>query len=288
MPICDLLQKEIAVISLSQLAKVLGGVVSGRSVLCPGPLHSPKDRSLCVTPADAMPAGFICQNFAGDDWRTCRDHVLARIGHASRERAPPVDRTAAAVKLWNKSQDPGQLVRDYHALRGLKLPDDVAGRVVRFHQRCPWRTGGGLIEHRPAMILAFRNIADDRLTAIHRVALAPDGTKIGRMMLGAVGGAAIKVDGDADIEQGLAVGEGYETALAGRQLGFAPVWALGSAGAIATLPVLSGIDSITILAETDDAGANARAARTCARAWVGAGREALIAIRTLRAISTTW
>jgi putative DNA primase/helicase len=117
--------------------------------------------------------------------------------------------------------------------------------------------------------LAFRSIADDRLTAIHRVALAPDGTKIGRKMLGPVGGTAIKVDADENVEQGLAIGEGYETGPAGRQLGFRPSWALGSAGAIASFPVLSGIDALTILAETDDSGANARNARICARAWVG-------------------
>jgi putative DNA primase/helicase len=266
--------------ALQQLARALGGVVSGDSVLCPGPLHSPKDRSLCITPSATAPDGFIAHSFAGDDWRVCRDHVLQQIGHAKRERrrSPPADRSEVAVMLWNKSSDPTRLVRDYHALRGLTLPDDVAGRVVRFHPRCPWRGDDGLIEYRPAMILAFRSIADDRLTAIHRVALAPDATKVGRKMLGAVGGAAIKVDDDTDIEQGLAIGEGYESALAGRQLGFRPVWALGSAGAIAALPVLSGIDTITIIAETDDAGANARNARICAQAWDAAGREAHIVV----------
>jgi hypothetical protein len=126
------------------------------------------------------------------------------------------------------------------------------------------------------MILAFRSIADDRLTAIHRVALAPDGSKVGRRMLGTVGGAAIKVDDDTDVEQGLAVAEGYESALAGRQLGFRPAWALGSAGAIAALPVLGGVEAITFLTETDDAGANARAVAACGRHWLAAGREVIL------------
>jgi hypothetical protein len=61
-------------------------------------------------------------------------------------------------------------------------------------------------------------------------------------------------------------------------LGFQPVWALGSAGAIAAFSVLPGVDALTILAETDDGGANARAARRCARAWIAAGRETAIAM----------
>jgi len=66
---------------------------------------------------------------------------------------------------------------------------------------------------------------------------------------------------------------------------FAPVWArteksgfaLGSAGAIATFPVLPGVDALTILAETDDSGANARAARACGNRWAAAEREVIIA-----------
>jgi hypothetical protein len=266
--------------TLPQLARVLGGIVAGSSVLCPGPGHSPRDRSLSVTPSATAEDGYIVFSHAGDDWRACREHVRQRIGHGqvAHRRIAEHARSNLAGMLWEKSVDPTQIVRDYHTLRGLTLPDDVAGRVVRFHQRCPWRGDDGLIEYRPAMICAFRRIIDDRLVAVHRVALAPDGTKIGRKMLGPVGGAAIKVDDDTNVEQGLFVGEGYETALAGRLLGFRPVWALGSAVAIATMPVLAGIDALTLLAETDDSGANARGARMCARAWRAAGREAYLVV----------
>jgi hypothetical protein len=125
------------------------------------------------------------------------------------------------------------------------------------------------------MILAFRNIETNRLTGIHRVALAPDGTKIGRMMLGTIAGAAIKIDPEENVEQGLVIGEGYETCLAGRMMNFCPVWATGSAGGIAVFPALSGIDALTVLAETDDSGANARAIEVCGRRWLAAGREVL-------------
>jgi hypothetical protein len=121
------------------------------------------------------------------------------------------------------------------------------------------------------MITAFRSIADDTLQAIHRTALTPDGQKIGRKMLGPVAGAAIKIDCDTDVEQGLTVCEGFETGLAGRAMGFRPVWALGSAGAIKTFPVLAGIDCLTILGEPD--AANAAAVQECGNRWTDAGRE---------------
>jgi hypothetical protein len=112
--------------------------------------------------------------------------------------------------------------------------------------------------------------------AVHRTALTPQGGKIGRKMLGPVAGAAIKLDADADVTTGLHLGEGIETCLAARQLGFKPTWALGSAGAIAAFPLLSGIECLSLLAETDDGGANARAIEQCGNRWADAGREVIV------------
>ena len=100
------------------------------------------------------------------------------------------------------------------------------------------------------------------------------GEKIDRMMLGPVAGAAIKIDDNTDVEQGLTIGEGFETCLAARGLGFRPIWALGSAGPIGTFPVLASIEALTILRESDKKGTNAAAAQACARRWIAAGREA--------------
>jgi putative DNA primase/helicase len=66
-------------------------------------------------------------------------------------------------------------------------------------------------------------------------------------MLGAAGGTAVKLDPDPCVTLGLVVGEGVETCLSARQLGLKPVWALGSVGAIRAVPVLSGIEALTIL-----------------------------------------
>lgn len=273
--------------ALRSMALALGGDVAGSSVICPGPGHSARDRSLSVTPAPAAAEGFLVYSHAGDDWRDCRDHVLSRLGgsrvqeRAQRSRPvtpPTADRTAVAIALWKSASDPrGTRVERYLSTRGLDLPDDIAGRVARYHDACPWRAADGSIERQPAMLTAFRSIADDRLVAVHRTLLSEDGRKLDRRMLGPVGGAAIKIDGDQDVEQALTICEGFETGLAGRELGFRPVWALGSAGAIGALAVLSGIDALTILAETDDSGANERAARACGNRWSAADREVILA-----------
>ena len=102
------------------------------------------------------------------------------------------------------------------------------------------------------MIAAFRSVDDDTLTAVHRVALRPDGSKIDRRMLGITHRAAIKIGTPANGE--LAIGEGIETCMATRQLhGFAAAWAVGSAGAIAHFPVLAHISHLILIGELDRA-----------------------------------
>ncbi|RXG85350.1 AAA family ATPase [Bradyrhizobium zhanjiangense] len=62
-------------ISLQQLASALGGEISGKQILAPGPGHSPKDRSLSIRLDETAPDGFVVHSFSGDDPIVCRDHV---------------------------------------------------------------------------------------------------------------------------------------------------------------------------------------------------------------------
>jgi hypothetical protein len=107
------------------------------------------------------------------------------------------------------------------------------------------------------MVAALRSIRTDEITGIHRTALTPEGTKIGRKMYGTAGGAAIMLDGHPG--PSLTIGEGIETTLSARQLGFGAAWALGSVGAIAAFPVLPGVSSLSLLEEVDQSGASAKA-----------------------------
>jgi putative DNA primase/helicase len=292
-------------IDTSNIARALGGEVSGRgTVSCPGPGHSPKDRSLSVRLDPSAPDGFLIFSHAGDDWRECRDYVRYKLGlpawepgDEQRRNVTPhhidkwdlaaieaeanegprawtedeIPRIAAARRIWKEAQDPrGTLAEKYlREHRKLDLPDDLAGRVLRFHAHCPWRNENtGHTDRLPALIVPFRSIDDDAITAVHRIAINADATKRGRRMLGIVHRAAIKLDAPGER---LAIGEGVETCMAAHQLGYAPAWALGSVGAISFFPLIQGVKQLMILGER--CTANARAIQICGTRWRKAGRR---------------
>jgi putative DNA primase/helicase len=256
---------------------------------------------MSVTLDQSAPDGFLVHSFAGDDSIACRDHVRALAGlpawvPSSGDRASmprPVivpaqpdeeeERRAAwlqtrVLALWEEARDPrGSIVEAYLASRALVLPDEVAKTVLRFHPACPWKDANGNLLKVPAMIAAMRCIHTNRLKAVHRTRLTLDGKKVDRRMLGDATEVAIKLDPDEAVTMGLVVGEGIETCLAARQIGLRPAWALGSVGMIQTLSVLPGVEAITLLAETDKKGANARAIDTCGTRWHEAGRAVIVA-----------
>ena len=186
--------------------------------------------------------------------------------------SPQTDTTAAALAIWEEARNPtGTLGELYFNKRSLRISADVAGDVLRFH-------GALLFDgHRvPGLVALFRDVLTDEPTGIQRVFLQRNGERIARRMLGRVRGAAIKLDGDAEVAEGLHICEGFETGTAARTLRFKPVWAVGSAGGIQKFPVLPGVEALSIFLETDDQGANERAAQKCAKRWAEASREVLL------------
>jgi hypothetical protein len=264
--------------SAREAAAALGGQATGTAALiCPGPGHSPRDRSLSVRLDPASPDGFVVHSFAGDDSLACRDHVRGllglgqwRPGGPAPQQRPKVttdggDLGAWGLRLWAEARDAkGTLAERYLASRGLGL-DDRAREALRFHPSCPFGKG----TRHPCMVALYRDLRTDKPVAIQRTALTAEGEKIDRMMAGPVAGAAVKLDPDDEVTLGLVVAEGVESALAARMLGYRPTWALGSAGAIANLPVLGGIEGLTIAGEEGEA--SARAAHECGRRWLAAG-----------------
>jgi putative DNA primase/helicase len=293
---------------LRAVARALGGRAAGRdTVLAPGPGHSHRDRSLAVRFDPTAPDGFLIFSHAGDDWKICRDHVRERLGLLSwrpgdeqRRIIPPQHvakwdlsaveadtedlcartedellRIKAAQRLWNEGLDPRRTLAERYLReqRKLDVPSELAGSILRFHPRCPWRNEStGTIDKVPALIAPFRSIHDDAITGIQRIALTSEGTKRGRRMLGVVHRAAIKLD--APTGDKLAIGEGVETAMAARQLGFMPVWAVGSVGAISFFPLIDYVKQLLILGESGDA--SARAIKFCGKRWRKAGRHVRI------------
>jgi putative DNA primase/helicase len=258
--------------------------------------------------SNAAPDGFVIYSHAGDDWRTCRDYVRSKLGlpawqpgdgreHQRTIPASLVDkwdfgtvdaqaedgrrseddliRIGRARAIWDEAGDPRRTAAEsYLRSRALDVTDDLAGAVLRFHPRTPWRNENtGRTDYVPCMIAAFRSIDDDAVTAVHRIRVdQPDRwPKTDRRMLGVVHRAAVKL-GSHNGE--LAIGEGVETCLAASQLGLGSAWALGSVGAISFFPLVNGVSKLTILAETGSA--SGRSVQICGRRWRRAGRRVFV------------
>lgn len=289
------------------LAKALGGDVAGRNnVLCPGPGHSPRDRSLSVTFTTGD--DFTVFSHAGDDWRACKDHVRHRLGldgstvperNSARsfsrlEKASgalgfgstcpksdltghlPSDRTARAISLWHDARPIGGTpAAVYLASRGVAYQ----GKALRWHPSCPFGKG----VRYGCMIALVRNIITNEPQAIHRTALDADGHKIDRKAFGPVGGGAVKLTDDADVSRVIAIGEGIETALSIRELpdlSNLPIWSVLSANGISTFPALPGIESVWIAADNDLSGTGQNAARVAGERLHAAGIEVIILAST--------
>ncbi|MGE9007051.1 DUF7146 domain-containing protein [Leptospira interrogans] len=260
--------------NISFAAKALGGDVAGRGVLCPGPGHSARDRSLSVTFNGDDLTVF---SRAGDDWRECKDYVRARLGlggFTPSDPRPKVrqldepegrERTRRAMTIWHEALPiAGTPAEAYLASRGVSYQ----GEALRWHPFCPFGK-----ERLGCMVALVRNIVTDEPQAVHRTAIDAAGKKLshlgsnGRLSFGPVGGGAVKLTDDADVSTVIAIGEGIETALSICELtdlGNMPVWSVLSAGGITAFPVLPGIESVWIAADNDASGTGQKAARAVA------------------------
>jgi hypothetical protein len=146
-------------------------------------------------------------------------------------------------------------------------------RVFRYHPSCPF---GG--ERLPCLLALIRDIKTDAPVAIHRTALTTDNPprRLDRKSLGPTSGGAIKISPDHEVHSGLLIGEGIETVFsASKLLQFKPVWSLIDKNGVANFPVLSGIESVTVAVDNDDAGRYA--SRQCIDRLTRAGIEVITA-----------
>jgi hypothetical protein len=272
------------ILDIRTIARAMGGdVINRTSANVPGPGHSRADRSLSITIKRSAPGGFVVYSHAGDDPIECRDYVRQRLGLEQwapgrrNEQAPPFVVTDAgpdpqkernkafALRIWGEAADPrGTLVETYlREHRGLKLPDDLAGPVIRFHSSLYYDPQTRL----PGMLCLMRNIETDEPTGIHRTFLDRyTAAKIDRRMFGIAKGAAIKLDPVSGDNQ--TIGEGVETVMSAREAGYRPAWALGSSVAVRTFPVLRRPSELTILEENDPT--SRRDVKLCAKRYLAA------------------
>jgi hypothetical protein len=252
--------------ALRSWARALGGTVSGRGVICPGPGHSARDRSLSVTPSVTAPNGFLVNSFAGDDPLVCLDYIRAKLGlpefspERSRKRATGWQSEPAGHR---NSGEPAKAVtqppdnaRKAAWLWGLREPVSEscpAGLYLRQTRRY-----GGPIpptlgylppngEHPPAMIAAFGFCEEPELgmidppsnvTGLHITRLTPDGRKAPidpvKIMLGPTAGLPIVLAPANDL-LAIDITEGIETGLSVLEWRSAGLWVAGAAGRMPAL-----------------------------------------------------
>src|SRR5262249_5083420 len=182
--------------------------------------------------------------------------------------ADELKRIADARRIWDQGQpiDGTPEVAGYLTARGGL---DVSGckNELRYNPTTVWE-----LERRKCLLVAYRNLDTNEVTGISRILLdEPERwPKTHRKMLGVVRLAAAKL---ATVTNTLAVAEGVETALAANMLGHGPACALGSAGAVASLPVLHAIERLILLQENNDA--SKEAVDRCGRRWMRAGRNVI-------------
>ena len=149
-----------------------------------------------------------------------------------------------------------------HRQLDLAKVGDLDLRVLRWHHGIR------------AVVALMTDAITGEPTGVHRTFLNPDGTKRERKMLARKG--VIRLTPDEDVTMGLSITEGIETGLAVLASGWAPVWAAGDAGGIGKFPVLSGVEALTIWADTDESTTGIEAARKCADRWLSDCREVRI------------
>jgi hypothetical protein len=281
--------------SAAELTRRLGGRWHGRYGIAHCIVHRDQNPSLSIIDGERGP---ILKCFAGCDWRSIRDELRCRgllhtehlgshgqprqrfAGTRAPRKQAQDEGSARALALWEESRQLAELALKYFSSRRIfnldALPDMHS--VLRFHPRCPFGPGA----RHPCIIGLWTDTLTCKPKAIHRTALKPDGSKLGRMSLGPMAGCVLRLWPDETVTTGLVIGEGLETTLYGalrlehRGTLLRPAWAAGDAGHVAKFPVLPGIESLTILADNDSSGRGQRAAYECERKWVAAGREVIV------------
>ena len=172
-------------------------------------------------------------------------------------------RIAKAQGLWHEATSiRGSLGEQYfREHRHLDVAQLEVSHALRWH--------GGI----RAVVALMTDPMSVAPLGIHRTFLGPNGAKLERKMLGPQG--VVRLSADDAVTTGLGVTEGIEDGIAVMLSAWRPVWAAASAGGISKLPVLAGVQALTIFADADTAGL--QAAETCRDRWRAAGREVVIA-----------
>jgi hypothetical protein len=179
-------------------------------------------------------------------------------------------RIARAQAIWRETVDLREVPAAVAYLESRGLGDvPVDHDRLRAHPHCP-RPGH---PPGPTIVAPVNDPATGHVVGVWRIALTPEGRKLGRYGLGPSAGCASRLWHVAPGEM-LAITEGIEDALAARTLLGIPAWAALSASGMSKLELPAWVGPVLIVADADDAGR--QAARALWRRSRQAGRAARI------------
>ncbi|MDQ5897271.1 MAG: toprim protein [Pseudomonadota bacterium] len=213
---------------------------------------------------------------AAGETRPARPAPVVRAVAPEPERHQRETLSPYGRRLWASSLPlAGTVGADYLTARGcFTPPEDGDLRFLPAH-RHPLGDYIG-----PALVALVTDIETCTSISLHITWVRPDGTKAdtpgpARLLLGGhrKAGGVIRLWPDEAVTHGLAVGEGIESCLSLAHA-FTPVWSCIDAGNLAALPVLAGVEALTVARDNDPAGR--RAAQTVAERWAAAGAEVAI------------
>jgi putative DNA primase/helicase len=239
--------------------------------------------------------------FPADGWRDTKPRErrpAPRIEPTKEEINQEKRRTEMVRRLWGETVDPRGTLAETYLARERGLPgvlDDRLAKTLRFHGSCHFRDGDALVRG-PALIAALR---DPRLVmgqcgrlgdldeverailsdpsyviAVQRIRLTQDGKKVERRSLGQMQNACVFVGSIWEFfyRAEACIGEGVETMLSMKALGFSACAALAGAGRFRSFTPPPHWAAITISGE-NDAGASESAWRAAGPRWAHAGHD---------------
>jgi len=157
--------------------------------------------------------------------------------------------------LWTASKALAGVALDYLLARRCRIPP--ADGDLRFHPSLKHPNG----HTGPALVARITDAVTGEALSLHRTWIRSDGRKADvdppRLLLAGhhKQGGVIRLWPDESVTHGLGVAEGIESALS-LAWAFEPTWSVIDAGNLAGLPVLAGIEVLTIAADNDVAGQN--------------------------------
>jgi hypothetical protein len=192
-------------------------------------------------------------------------------------------RIARASAVWRSAEDPrGTPAETYLGRFGLSLPDELCGRLFRYHRACGFMLRVGGFQPFPSLLALLRDSATDEPRAILKIALSADGKARAEhpqlvrneRCYGGNGNLAVKFTPHAVTQGQLHLCAGLERGLTLYLAGHRSLWCLPRETLFRWFPILPQVQTLSIFADQSNNDGVMEYAANCVDRWRADGREA--------------